>query len=233
MSGKSLKGNIKCISQRDLARATCLWYEDLFLLFLTTERFRSFDFIMRCCCSFRRNVNLAHIGACTKLKIKRTSSNATKNVRTPMKRLDQFVHPMAMCIVHYAKWKRKRVAVVWCQCHWKIVQQLPFVMPIVMRKRPQIQPVSFVVQIINFIAANAICAKNIAVNIYSLYRWNVVWPHSHSKDALECVHRIMVSAILYPPTTIRSVFVTIFNLLLQTLYAAQTINPIQTNAFWT
>lgn len=123
---------------------------------------------------------------------KRTSSNATKNVRKPMKRLDQFVHPMAMYIVHYVKWKRKRVAVVWFQCHWKIVQQLPFVIPIVMRMRPQIQPVSFVVQIINFIAANAICAKNIAVNIYSLYRWNVVWPHSHLKDALECVHRIMV-----------------------------------------
>lgn len=134
---------------------------------------------------------------------KRTSSNAPKSVRTPMKQPDRSVHPMGMCIVHCAKWKRRHVAAVWFLCHWRIVRPPLTVTRIVMPKRLH----SFAVQTINFIAANARCEKRIAANTCSSYRWSAVWPHSHSKDAPECVHKTMSP------------------------YAAPTINPIQMNAF--
>lgn len=116
---------------------------------------------------------------------KPTSSNAVKNVRKPMKQLDQFVHPMVMCTEHCAKWKRKRVAAEWFRFRWKIVQPPPTAIRIVMRKRPH----SSVVRTINSTAASVKCERRIAASTCSLYRWSVAWPRSRSKDVPECAHK--------------------------------------------
>lgn len=117
---------------------------------------------------------------------KRIYFSAMKNANRLIQQLDQFVHPMETFIVHYAKWKRKRVELASFQFHLKIVQQLLTAMLIAMQNQHHL----FVDLITNSIEANAKCAKKIAASTCLSYQWSVVWLHLHSKDAPECVHRI-------------------------------------------
>lgn len=115
----------------------------------------------------------------------RLYSNARTNARAKTTMLVPFAVPMAMFIALCANWSRKRVARVWWPFRWRIVRQPLIAMPIVIKRRHHLSALPT----INCIVPNAICAKRIAANTCSLYQWNAVWPHSHSKDVPKYVHK--------------------------------------------